>query len=117
MAAIGEVAGIGEQPGGESLHALIGKRAAAADAIADAVVEAADAEAVEIDLRGVGTDLVVSGVAEVEAFAVKIDLRSVHAVFLRGEGLQRILNVLHVVGELKAHDVEAEAIDLVLAWH
>ena len=77
---VGEVARIGEESGGEALHALIGEGTAAADAVADAVVEGADAEAVEVDLRGVGSDLVIGGVAEVEAFAVEVDLRSVDAV-------------------------------------
>ncbi len=60
-------------------------------------------------------DLIVCGVSEVEAFTVKVDLRSVHAVFLGSESLESLLNVSDVVGEHEAHDVKAEAIDLVIA--
>ena len=103
------------EAGGEALHALVGKRTAAADAIADAVVEGADAKTVEVDLVGVGTDGVAHRVAEVEALSIDVNLRAIHAIAQRGQGVQSGEDVLHVVEEVEAHDVEAEAVDLVLA--
>src|SRR5208282_3735228 len=113
--AIREVARVGEKSGAETLDPLIGKRAPPMDAIADAVVEGANAKAIEINLRGVGANLVVRGVAEVEAFAVEVDLRTVDAVRFRSKREESLLNVAHVVGEQEAHNVEAEAIDIVFA--
>ena len=69
-AAIGEIARVGEEPSGKALYSLIRERAATANSIAYAVVESANAEAVEIDLRGVGTDLIIRGVSEVKTLSV-----------------------------------------------
>src|SRR5271155_4063661 len=113
-AAVGEVAWIGEDSGGKALHAFIGEWTAAANAITDAIVERADAKAIKIDLRCIRPDLIIFRVSEVEAFAVEIDLRAIDAVFFRDERLQGLLNMLDIVGEHEAHDVEAEAIDLVV---
>ena len=111
---VGVGAGVGGEAGGEALHARIAEGAAAADAVADAVVEGADAGAVEVDLAGIGTDGVVGGFADVEAFAVEIDLAAVDAVGFGREGVEGGLDVGHVVGEVQAHLIEAEAVDLVL---
>jgi len=47
-ALIREAAGVGKQPGGKSLDALVRKRTSAADAVANAVVECTDAIAEKI---------------------------------------------------------------------
>src|SRR6202043_4120139 len=94
--------------------ALVGEGTASTDAVANAVVKCADAIAKKIFLGGVDSQRVIGHLAEIETLAIEINLAAVHAVFFEGELCERVLDLLHVGDEEKAHKIESEAVDLVL---
>ena len=105
----GGAVGIGEQAAGEALDPrVLVERAAAADGVAQPVGERADAGAGHVELRGLDEARVVGDLAEVPALAVDVDRH--------GRALsQRPPHLEHVRLRVMAHEVEAEAVDLVLA--
>src|SRR6266403_2494746 len=113
-ALIGEVTGVGEKTGCKTLDTLVSERAAAADAVTNAIVERADAVAEEIFLAGVDSERIVGHFTEIETFAVQIHLAAVHAVLFEGELGERVLNLLHVGNKEEAHQIEPETVNLVL---
>ena len=84
------------------------------DRIAQTVVERADAGAVQLALRGLREQRVVRDLTEVPALAVDVESRSVHAVLLEGELRESLLGTLHLFGRVVTHQVEAEAVDVVV---
>ena len=88
--------------------------AATVHGIAQAVVERADAGAVQLALRGLGEQRVVRDLTEVPALAVDVQARAVHAVLLEGELREGLLGALHLISRVVPHQVEAEAVDVVV---
>ncbi len=107
-------AGIGKEAGRKALHALVIKRAATTDTITDPVVERSNPVAIQVQLGGIDAQGTVCRLAEVEAFAVDVNLASIDAVLRKGQLGERLLDRLQVADEREAHDVEAETVDLVL---
>ena len=107
---------IRERARAEALHdaVIVIKGAASVNGVAQAVVKRADAGAVQLALRGLGEQRVVRDLTEVPALAVNVQARAVHAVLLQGERRQRGLRALHLLGRMVAHEVEAEAVDVVV---
>ena len=93
---------------------IIIKGATTVHSITQAVVERADAGAVQLALRGLGEQRVVRDLTEVPALAIDVQARAVHAILLQGEGLQGSLRALHLLGRVVAHEVEAEAVNVVV---
>ena len=102
-----------EEAGEVSLLLPAAERPAATGAVADAVVEGADAGAGHVGLGGVDAPRVVGHLPEVPALAVDVDLRPFHSVRGRGERIEGLTELHHVALHVVAHDVEAEAVDLV----
>jgi hypothetical protein len=111
-ALVGRV-GIDVEARGETLLLKAAERTAAAHAVADPVVEAADAGAGQVSLDGVHAPSVVRHLSEVPPFAVDVDLRAVDVVLGRLQVAERRLDLLHVGEHVEAHDVEPEAVHLV----
>ena len=84
------------------------------DGVAQTVVERADACAVQLALRGLREQRVVRDLTEVPALAVDVESRSVHAVLLEGELREGLLGALHLISRVVPHQVEAEAVDVVV---
>ena len=105
-----------ERARAEALHdaVIIIKGAATMHGVAQAVVKRADAGAVQLALRGLGEQRIVRDLTEVPALAVDVQARAVHAVLLQGERRQGRLRALHLLGRVVAHEVEAEAVDVVV---
>src|SRR5258705_11624748 len=61
---------VGKESGSEALHPLVGKRAATANTVANAIVECANAVAKEILLAGVDSQRVVGHLAKIKTLAV-----------------------------------------------
>ena len=105
-----------EEAAAEALDARVAvEGAAAADRVAEAVVERADAGAGHVGLRRLLEAGVVRDLAEVPALAVEVDLLAVDAVVCERELVERRPHREHVRLRVVAHQVEAEAVDLVLA--
>ena len=83
-------------------------------AVAQPVVERADARAAELALRGLLEQRVVRDLAEVPALAVEVHGLPVDAVRLERELVERGAHRQHVLLRVVAHEVEPEAVDLVL---
>ena len=100
----------------EALHdaVIVIEGTAAVDRITQTVVERADAGAVQLALRGLREQRVVRDLTEVPALAVDVESRSVHAVLLEGELREGLLGTLHLFGRVVTHQVEAEAVDVVV---
>ena len=76
--AAGKGTRIGAESGGKALRLKVvvvsGKDVAAADGIADTVIEATYTRAVEIDLTGVWPDRVIGCLSDLKSFAIHVDL-------------------------------------------
>ncbi len=68
-----------------------------------------------VGLGGVDAAGVVGHLAEVPALAVDVDLPAVDAVPLQGQRVERGAQLHHVPLHVVAHQVEAEAVHLVVA--
>ena len=111
----GVAVGVGEQPGAEALMPrVLVERPAAADGVAQPVGERADAGAAELALRGLLEPRVVRHLAEVPALAVEVDRLAVDAVLAQRQLVERRPDVHHVLLRVVAHQVEPEAVDLVV---
>ncbi len=107
--------GVGVQAGREALDAgVLVEGAAAAHGVAGAVGEGGDAGAGHVLLRGLREPGVIGDLAEVPALAVEDDLLAVDAVFLHGQRVEGLADREDVGLRVVAHEVEAEAVDLVL---
>ena len=106
--------GLRAEPGGEAAHRRVAGRAAAAGRVAQPVVERADTGTGHVDLGGLGEPGVVGHLAEVPALAVQIDVATVDTVGGRGEVVEGDPDLEDVGPRVVAHQVEPEAVDLVL---
>ena len=89
---------------------------APANGVADAVVERADAGALaHVDLRRLREALIVRDLAEVPALAVEVDGRAIDAVLAERQRLEAVLGAQDVLAAVVPHQVEAEAVHLVVA--
>lgn len=82
--------------------------------VAQAVGEGPDARAAELSLGGLLEERVVGDLPEVPALAVEVDRRAVDPVLLEGQGVETGAHGEHGVAGVVAHEVEAEAVDLVV---
>ncbi|ESU50210.1 hypothetical protein P376_1812 [Streptomyces sp. HCCB10043] len=111
----GRGVGVGVEAGGEALDAgVLVEGAAAAHGVAGPVGEGGDAGAGHVLLGGLDEAGVIGDLAEVPALAVQNDLLAVDAVLGEREPVQRLADLQDVVLGVVAHQVEAEAVDLVL---
>ena len=90
------------------------ERSATAHAVPQPVVERAVAASCHVDLRRVGTAGVLRDLTEVPSLAVDVDAGAMHAVRLGGKGVEGGPHRLHVRHHVMPHQVETEAVDLVL---
>ncbi len=105
----------GEQTGREALDArVLVEGAAAADGVTGPVGEGGDAGSGHVLLRGLHEAGVVGDLAEVPAFPVEDDLLAVDPVLGDGQGVEGRADGQDVGLRVVAHQVEAEAVDLVL---
>ena len=108
---------VGVQPGAKALIA-VGvpiDGAATVHGVAQAIGERRDAGVLQLALDRLGEARVAADFAEVPAFAVQVDGATVDPVLVQGEGGERLLHGEHVVHRVVAHEVEAEARDVVVA--
>ena len=99
----------------EALHArVLVERSSATHGVTQAVGERRDARSGEVALPCLLEQRVVGDLAEVPALAVQEDARAVDAVLLERQLVERVAHGLHVRHRVVPHEVEPEAVDLVL---
>ena len=112
----GRTVGRREQARGEALDPRVGvEGAAAAHRVAQAVGERADARPRQLDLAGLREAGPVGHFTEVPSLSVHVDAPAVDAVTLQRQLVERVAHCQHVGQRVVAHQVEPEAVDLVLA--
>ena len=88
--------------------------ATAVDRIAQSVIKGADAGSVKLALSGLAEQSIVGDLAEVPSLAVDVQTRAVNPVLVQRQGLQCFLRALHLRRRVMAHEIEAEAVDVVV---
>ena len=108
LGAVVKAVGVGQLAVAQALrHPRVGVRAASMDGVTDAVIEGANAERADLPLGGLSEQRIVRHLSHVPALAVQVD--GVADGVVR-DLRQRVLEPVHGLKRVVAHQVEAEAV-------